>query len=173
METMGLSTQERLQVWRSGDLLVAPVGATLPDRCVRCNAAAAKRVRRRFSWHTPIYYWLILTGFLPYLFVALLVSRRATFEVPLCADHFAKNQKLKLLVLPPLLLGGWMVYWGILHDAGALVILPGFAVLFLALVPALMANGIVKPKRIDRSHAWLKGASAPYLDSLPVGPSLL
>jgi hypothetical protein len=159
--------------WHAGDLLIMRKGAALPDRCVRCNAPTQQHLPMKYSWHHPGYYALILLGLLPYVVVAMAVSDRAAVAVPLCERHLRTFSRLRLASLGLLLLGVLLTFGGMKYDLGAAVILPGLAVMFLAVVPVLTARNFLVPRKIDHSYIWLKRASAPFLESLPAGPSLL
>jgi hypothetical protein len=59
----------------------------LPDLCMRCTSTATATVARRFSWHPPWVGVLILAGLLPYAIVALVLTKKVKFPVPLCEAH--------------------------------------------------------------------------------------
>ena len=65
--------------WRDGRQLVVRPGCTLPDRCIKCNEPAEHPLQsRRFYWHHPALYLLVLVDLLIYLVVAVIVVRRST-----------------------------------------------------------------------------------------------
>jgi len=159
--------------WHAGDLLILRKSAALPDRCVRCNAPSQKRLPMKYSWHHPGYYALLLLGLIPYVVVALAVSDRAAVSVPLCELHMRTFGRWRLAGLGLLLVSVLLIFGGMKYHLGAAVILPGFVVMFLALVLVLVAKNFLVPRKIDHSYVWLKRAAAPFLASLPAGPSLL
>jgi hypothetical protein len=59
----------------------------LPDICMKCGARATTEKLRRFSWQPPWVYVLLLAGLLPFLIVALILTKRMRIPVPLCAEH--------------------------------------------------------------------------------------
>jgi uncharacterized membrane protein YecN with MAPEG domain len=149
---------------REGELIVIPVlGAAFPPRCVVCNEAAVKRLKRNLFWHPPGYYALVFLGWIIYLVAAMIVRKRAQFEVGLCQEHVARRRNGMLL--------GWL--GSILCFVGAIALAqkaPVVAiVLGLALVGCMVAGAImarvVTAKRIDKQFAWLKFGQ-PFVDSI-------
>jgi hypothetical protein len=59
----------------------------LPDLCMCCGAPAVTRKPRTFAWQPPWIAVLILVGCLPYVIVALLLTKRRRMDVPLCERH--------------------------------------------------------------------------------------
>src|SRR6478609_9496771 len=80
-------------IYREGLFLVVPVqGASLPARCVVCNAPAHTRLHRKLYWHPAGYYLLILISALIYVIVAVIVRKRAHFELGLCDQHAGRRR---------------------------------------------------------------------------------
>ena len=71
----------------------------LPDVCLQCGAPATVHKRKKFSWFPPWVWILLFCGWLPFLIVALVLTKRRTIAAPLCEQH--KNHWLwrQLLVL--------------------------------------------------------------------------
>src|SRR5882762_3300178 len=66
-------------IWRDSSTLVMTKDASLPDRCVKCNAPAnGLRLKRRLAWHSPVLYLLIVLAVLIYVILAGILSKRAT-----------------------------------------------------------------------------------------------
>jgi hypothetical protein len=59
----------------------------LPEVCMKCGAPAAVRKRKTFSWYPPWVALLLLAGLLPFIIVALILTKRRTVDAPLCEDH--------------------------------------------------------------------------------------
>lgn len=77
-------------VWRDGKLLVMRHGAVLPDRCVKCNAPAeGRRKRKSVQWSEPI-------RFLGFSFYG---RREAKVEFGICSRCAWRRQKRVLIVL--------------------------------------------------------------------------
>jgi hypothetical protein len=154
-------------IWRSDKTLVITGEATLPDRCVKCNAPAeGRRLKRRLYWHHPAVYLLILCSILIYVIVALIIRKRATIEIGLCERHLAKRKRDILIGWAMalsglgLLIGGISANSGWAGAAGGVVFL---AALFYGVATAQM----VSAKRIDDAHVWVRGVCPEYLDTLP------
>jgi hypothetical protein len=59
----------------------------LPDVCMKCGAPATVRKAKTFSWHPGWVYVLLLLGLLPFVIVALVMTKRRTVRAPLCDAH--------------------------------------------------------------------------------------
>ncbi|MFL5331344.1 MAG: hypothetical protein ACJ8C4_20850 [Gemmataceae bacterium] len=64
-----------------------PISENLPPFCMCCGAAAENRVVRTFSWSPSWVVFLIFVGFLPFLIVAMILTKRARLAVPMCDKH--------------------------------------------------------------------------------------
>src|ERR1043166_6207175 len=59
----------------------------LPMVCLVCGQDADVRLRRNFSWHPP---WVIVTliaGLLPYVLIALILTKYMAVDIPMCRRH--------------------------------------------------------------------------------------
>jgi hypothetical protein len=155
-------------IWREDNLLVTMKEATLPDRCVKCNAPAqGYRLLRKLTWHPSGYYFFILLNLLIYAVVAMIVSKKAKVQIGLCPVHRKKRTN------------GLFVAWGLfiasvfcftlagIFRSGEIVTL-GIICLIASPIYGAIKCRTVNAKRIDESHAWMQGACPEYLDSLPV-----
>jgi hypothetical protein len=153
-------------VRRDGMYLVIPAqGASLPSRCVVCNAPARARLKRKIYWHPLGYYFLILISALIYVIVAVIVRNRAHFELGLCEQH-ARRRRNGILI-------GW--FGALASLIGMIVVgasgiesslLMGLLVLTMVACPIIgfrMAQ-VVSAHRIDKRDAWLR-VGRPFLDS--------
>src|SRR5437016_3362932 len=59
----------------------------LPAICMCCGGDATVTKVRKMSWCPPWVNALIFAGWLPYLIVAMILTKRATVQVPLCDQH--------------------------------------------------------------------------------------
>jgi hypothetical protein len=62
-------------------------GYDLPDLCMKCGAPAMVYKAKNFSWHPGWVYVLAFFGVLPFVFVALVLTKRMAVSVPLCEAH--------------------------------------------------------------------------------------
>jgi hypothetical protein len=75
----------------------------LPAVCVVCGESADVRKSRKFAWHTPLAYLGLLAGLLPFVIIALVLTKRMTVKVPLCQAHKNHWTWRSLVVLGSLL----------------------------------------------------------------------
>ena len=158
---MPLEVNEGLR--RQGDLLVFPVkGSVFPPRCVVCNEAADKRLRRTLFWHPSGYYALIAAGWLIYVVVSLIVRKRAQCEVYLCAKHVARRRNL-LLAAGLSVLVFIAGVWAMSNEPAGIILLGLLA--FVVLITCVILARVITPKRIDKQYAWVK-IGRPFLESI-------
>lgn len=84
---------EPQQFWADGDCVALAPEASLPARCIRCNAPATARIKRVLSWISPWTYLLILLGLIPFLLAWLLAAQKMKLELPLCAVHARRHKR--------------------------------------------------------------------------------
>jgi hypothetical protein len=156
-------------IWRAGSKLVMTRDAQLPDRCVKCNAFTNGRLRRKFSWHHPAIYILLIVAWLVYLIVAMILRKSATVDLGLCEEHSAKRRTY-IWISWLLALGGvaGFVLAMSAHDGTPALI--GFLLLLTAIVFGVITSRVVYPSKIDDRFVWLKGVNADYLNQLPAWP---
>jgi hypothetical protein len=159
--------------WRSGKMLVVNRQAVLPDRCVRCNAPAeGYRKRKVFSWFPPLLALTLLLGFIPFLFIVLIASKKMPIRYGVCAAHVRQRRNTMLFAwLGAIASFVIMIGGAVLPGNAALVSLLGLVSLIVAILYGMFASRHLTPKRIDKQHAWLLGVSPDYLSSLPEFPA--
>ena len=152
--------------WSEGDLLVVRKGATLPPVCVKCNEPAeGKPIRRNFSWHHPALFLLVLAGVLVYAIVALVVQKKGTVYVSLCARH--RGRRLMMgMTAGALAFGGLatLIFAGVIGRGWPA--LAGGGMLLVGLILAV-ANQTLTAKRIDDHFLWLRGTGRAFLANFP------
>src|SRR5262249_13477137 len=84
---------------------------------MRCGAPADSRKSRTFSWFPPIAYIGLLAGLLPFVIIALVLTKRMAVSVPLCHEHrghWSSRTTITVVSLLALLLMGvgFLVYSG-------------------------------------------------------------
>lgn len=154
------------QIGRAGSSLVMHKEALLPERCVRCNAPSSFWLKRRLSWHPPAWYALILINLLVYAIVAASISKRATIQVGLCAQHRAK--RVRDIWIAWGLVGvsvGLFILAGVLDSGGP--VLPAVLLLLASPIYGLSTARVVAVRKIANNKLWLKGVCAEYLAGLP------
>lgn len=164
----GAAPPASLMLWRSGRVLVMGQGATLPDRCVKCNAPAhGQRLARKLYWHNPYLYLLILASILIYAIVAIIVRKKARVEIGICDSH--RSQRRLAIGLGWLLgLGGLVLFIvGVSNDWHVGIDLLCLAAFIVGMVLGFAKGPVVSAKRIDPQFVWIKGVCPAYLDTLP------
>ncbi|MBC8025435.1 MAG: hypothetical protein H7Y89_05565 [Steroidobacteraceae bacterium] len=159
---------ETADVWRDGKWLVMDVDATLPHRCVKCNAPAVMPMKRKvLYWHHPAIYLLLLFWIVIYVIVAAIVRKTIKLEVGLCEEHRRARQNALII--------GVIGMFGSIPAAMGLAELdqPGLALLvgiggFIGFVIYLLVKArILYAKKIDSDEARLGGCGEEFLASLP------
>jgi hypothetical protein len=140
--------------------------ALLPDRCIKCNEPAGRKLNRRVSWHHPALYILILGGALFYVLLALIMRKTAIIEVGLCEDHSAVRKRDIVItwILGLLSLGSFFVASQLedLTFAGI-----GGLLLLATAVYATVRVNLVAATKIDENFVCLKGFGSNYLADFP------
>jgi MFS family permease len=153
--------------WRDKSTLVMTKDASLPDRCVKCNAPAnGLRLKRKLAWHHPVLYLLVFGAALLYVIIAAVLSKRATVYLGMCAEHFQGRRKriaIGWLLLVAAIVG---VPAAIAYDY-PMVALLAVAVFLFSLVWLIVVARVVTVKKIDDRLVWLKGINSNYLSQLP------
>ncbi len=147
-------------IWRDKSTLVMTKDASLPDRCVKCNAPAnGVRLKRRLAWHSPVLYLLIFLAVLIYVILAGMLSKRATVYLGLCNEHFQRRRKQKAIGWLLLAIGVVGPILAIAYDYPMLGLL-GFAVFLFAVVWLVVVSRVVVVRKIDDQLVWLNGINS-------------
>lgn len=157
-------------VWRDGNAVVAVRDRAFPPRCVKCNAPVQKQAMhaRRFYWHTPWLYLLILLNILIYALVAMGVRKKTLHDVALCARHL-RRRRIFIAI-------GWswplaiFIAAAFSQDIGIMIgVLLAVALIFVG----IFGSRVMVAGRIDDRHARFTGCGKAFVDSLPVLPARL
>jgi hypothetical protein len=154
-------------IWRRGPVLAFHKVASLPDRCIKCNAPAhGWRVNKTLHWHHPALYLLIFAGLLVYAIIALVVQKSAKVSLGFC--HVHKSQRNRTL------LAGWLLFFvslvaffAAIAEGEASIAVVGVALLTAAVVLSLLGGRFIQVKKIDDEFVYLKGVHPRYLDEFP------
>jgi hypothetical protein len=153
--------------WRSGALLMARNGAVLPPRCVKCNApidGSAKQ--RRFSWHHPALFLIILLNILIYAIVAIVVRKNVVVTLGLCQAHRRRRFRGILAGVAGIFLSvGFFIASGMAEQPN--LVLAGLVVLVVSIVVIESMARTLSPARIADKVGQLKGCGEAFLASLP------
>src|SRR5262249_743652 len=150
---------------REGRVLVVPTGATLPPSCVKCGTPLSVRfVSRKFRWHAPWVYVLILVALLVYVIVALIVQKSARVAGPFCEQH--RVWRRGMYVTGTILLLGWIpIDFGLaaLGVDGGWISLSSVVMILAGLIVMAIVENSFSPVYIDESCAKFKGAGEQFL----------
>jgi hypothetical protein len=147
----------------------------LPSLCMRCGAPSSLLRYRSFSWHPGWVAILLLVGLLPYVIVALVLTKRARVDVPLCDKH--KNHwlwRLLFLLGCPLLIGGGGVILAIAlsslegppKDASGWVCAGcGLLFVFWLIAAAIIESLSIRPVQITDRTISLSGVSKDFVQA--------
>jgi len=154
-------------IWRDKSTLVMTKDASLPDRCVKCNAPAnGVRLKRMLAWHSPVLYLVIFFAVLIYVILSAILSKRATVYIGLCNQHFQRRRKQKVIGWLLLAIGVVVPILAIAYDYPILGLL-GFAVFLFAVIWLVVVSRVVVVKKIDDQLVWLNGINSNYLAQFP------
>lgn len=167
-------------VWRDKNFLVVHKNARLPPICVKSNTPADREIDRKFYWHSPWLY-ILLIQLLLYVIAALATRKRHDLKVPISAETANKRSKNKMIAWCVggfgflLLVGGMIVLTDSnLSDAASLVsvvvIMAGLAMCLAGALFGTIASAILTPRKMTDHATWFKGAHPDYLNALPVLP---
>ena len=138
------SANPGVQCWRAGKMLVVPTGASLPHRCVKCNAPARMDQPRTYRWHSA--------GF--------------EFAIGLCDAHRKRRLGMHLAVKALLATGFLCLVGAIAAQRVEMANIAGLSLLVGLILKPLTAT--LTPERLDAAEARFRGCGKAFLDSLPV-----
>lgn len=156
---------------RHGRDLHVPRAASLPPTCIKCGAAATTPWRKKFYWHNPLLYLMILfPGLLIYAIVALIVRKQMELNIPLCDAHHSDRKRYKLIATLMILL---CIPAGVvlgMYASETLGWVTGTLMFLVSIVFYVMMGLGFGPRKIDESGGVFRGACAAFLDQLPEQP---
>lgn len=157
-----------------GSLFVVPPGGLLPNQCVKCGAAPSEPwLDLTFNWHHPALFLLLISPII-YLIVSLIVAKKVTLAVPLCAAHKEIRKKrlwagwlLLIACIPlPVAMG---TYIG--NDAANTLAVWLGIVLFICGIGLLLAARPLRATHIGQASAEFSGACPEVLDAMEQAPA--
>jgi len=163
-------------VYRDGKNLVVTRGAEVPPICVRCGeAATGGLLLKKFYWHEPWVYLLLLPGVIWYIIAALIVRKRMDLAIPLCAQHRMRFQWLRMAAILMMIGSSIFVVVSFLVAADYLIypMLAFFVLLLAGFITWLIAVQVLRPKFIDASVGVFSGAGEQFLSQLQPKPQSL
>jgi hypothetical protein len=153
-------------IWRKNSVLIMTRHALLPDRCIKCNEPADRKLKRNLSWHHPALYLVIFAGVLFYAILAMILRKTATVELGLCENHSALRKRDLLITWTLGLLSVGSFFLAIQFEDLTFAGIGGLLILATA-VYGIVRVRVVTPTKIDENLIWLKGFNHDYLADLP------
>ncbi len=170
--SQGELTGSATGLWRFRKELIISRDASLPDRCVKCNAPSeGPKLKRNLYWHHPAVYLAIFLNIIIYAIIAMAVRKRQTVYVGLCQRH--RSRRIACIVggwSTFLLAAGMSVVTGVFYSNAdwAPFVYIGSAVLLLgALVAGLVGARTIYPTKIEPQWSRVRGVCKEYLAELP------
>jgi hypothetical protein len=154
-------------IWRSGKQLVTCLDATLPPRCVKCNAPTDTRpVTRKLYWHPPAVYLALLLNIIIYAIIAMIARKRGLAVVSICQPHRSARRNV-IIISWLLVLGGIAAgITGIAEESGWIGGL-GAVALLGGVIYGIVRGRLIFARKIDKENMWLGGCGAEFLAEFP------
>ena len=164
------AVDSEVRVWRDGKTVVTLHDASLPQRCVKCNAPAHQPTKvRAVYWVNPLLYLVFLISPLILIIVYYIVRKKADVDPGLCEVH-KKRRGYGIAGAWLSFLGGLaLMFGGIASDAPAAALF-GVLLLVVAIVLGMTFGRMLHAKKITKDEVRLGGFCAAYLDDLPDYP---
>jgi hypothetical protein len=140
--------------------------ALLPDRCIKCNEPAERKLKRKLSWHHPAIYLLVFGGALFYVLLAMVMRKTATIEVGLCENHSAMRQRDIAFTWALGLLALGSFFFAVQFEHMTFVGI-GILLILATAIYGIVRVKVVTPTKIDERFIWLKGCTGDYLTAFP------
>jgi hypothetical protein len=142
----------------------------LPDLCMRCGEPATTHKSRNFAWCPP---WVIVTivaGLLPYVIVAMVLTKRMRVSVPLCDAHRGhwKTRTLSILLGFVAVLGllGIVIAFSDKDFVGILIAVLLFGVLAWIVLIVILQTTAIRPMEITDRSITLGGVAKTFSDAV-------
>ncbi|MCY0911967.1 hypothetical protein [Massilia antarctica] len=155
---------ESTQCWRQEDILIAPVDAYLPPRCIKCNKPASMDSPRAYMWHHPGWYALI--PILVYMVACLFVRKRAELVLGLCDEH-RRRRRHRSMAAHAVGAFGAIALLGAVFLGKFWLAYPAGVLILMSAALALSGQHLLRPVHITEQEIHLKGCGSAFLDSLP------
>ncbi|RSZ59364.1 hypothetical protein HF313_02970 [Massilia atriviolacea] len=152
---------------RDGQLIVIPAGASLPARCVKCNAPAQVGKPQTFSWHDPAWDSFISVNFLLHIAGAAALQESVSLAVGLCERHRRWPRWLNYLSHVSTALGFATLAAAFFVEESLLIGSMACAIWLVAAIIGSAAGHALTATYVSKTEARLKGGGAAFLDSLP------
>jgi len=151
-------------VLRKKKYVVASKDVIWPNRCFKCNAHTSNRKKIRLNYVNPWVYLSILLNVLITLVLVLIFQKKFIIALPLCDAHLRKRKQFIFVQWTLLGMALATIAAGTaLHQPEMLMIA---FVLFLVVILTAIFSRIAFIVKLKQGVLWIKGAGAPFLQSL-------
>jgi hypothetical protein len=140
----------------------------IPDLCARCGQPTTFRKTKEFSWCPPWVFLLALLVLVPAIIVGLILTKKRTLDVPLCALH-----RHHFLWAPLIIVGGFVLLVALAFALTVLanefdlpVLCWGWVVFLLIWVIAALSiqTRVIRPKEITDDEITLSGVAPEFVE---------
>jgi hypothetical protein len=153
--------------WRKGKHVVFRSGATLPKRCVRCNATThGDPIKRKLYWHHPALYLFVFLWVIGYIIVALAVRKRADVTFHVCEAHQRQRRTAMVGGSTTMVVGGVLFFGSIGAESLPFLIASG-VVLLGGAIWTWWGRRLASVRKIDREFVYAGGVGTDFAASLP------
>src|SRR6188474_1902028 len=157
-KSAGLLSATLAQISYDGKALKIPKDFTFPPICIKTGETTdlGPQQTRKLSWFPPLVAVLIIFGLIPFLLVALLVSKKGEIRFQVSNEVARKRRKAVLRNWGLFLLS--IVLFGLAIAQSSPILAWGGTLFFLAaLVFGMATSRYINVKSIDKTHIWLLG----------------
>jgi len=152
----------------------------LPDVCMCCGQASTIVKSKNMSWCPSWVGILILGGLLPYLIVAMILTKRMTVQVPLCDQHKGHWFKRTMWTVGTFFLfaaicGGALALGLVMTEGaprrrdevtGGVCVLSAILGVIWIVILLIAQNTAIRPAEITDRDITLKGVSQEFVDAV-------
>jgi hypothetical protein len=154
------------RAWRYGAMLVAEHGATLPNRCVRCNRPVESPPVHCPLFIAPDRWWLpTVVGVIPWYLARAARGKRSFVRAHFCEIHLGRQRAA--LRIAGLLWATGIVMILLAFLRHGLDAFAGIIAIAAGLMVWLLSPGSLSATRIDDEHVWVEGVDRAFLAELP------
>lgn len=156
-------------LFRKGSYLVLHKKAVFPDRCIKSNEPTTLRLNRVLYWHSPWIYLIIFVNVLIFVIVAMLIRKKAQFQVPL-ANRFIQRRRNNIRIAWGLAFAGVTAFFCsplLQPNQIILLVLLGILLIITAGLWGIYGCRVIYPKYIDDHYVTIAGICPEFLASLP------
>ena len=159
--------QQGSDVWRRGKRLVARKGAGLPHRCVRCNGPGDGAPFVKEVTYVPLWaYLLIVLWLVPFLIAVMIIQKKTTLTISLCADHRERRRRAKIALISSLI--GAPALWVLAAYQGSTGLAwLGVLVVVVGVTWAIWGMRMIAATKMDDHFVRVTGVSQDFLETLP------